>query len=129
MVVLLLRHGTATYVCHLTPLTWDIGRLGMSKMAEEPSLHVGVEGSATGAAGKSLVPGPATYYLASGRLPDNARTIEFTVGKKLVHTTTPTSDGWWVATWLVDGRNSLQESQTYAIKDAAGKVLATGAFS
>jgi hypothetical protein len=88
-------------------------------------LQVGFGGFTAGAADTSVVPVPGTYYFSVGRLPAGARTIEFTISKKVVATVTANADGWWVAAFMVEGRDSLAEPSTYAIKDAAGTVLKT----
>jgi hypothetical protein len=128
MMVLLLAQGTTSYACFLYPQPWDFGGVGMGAVGDTRGLDVGLRGSAAGAAGKSVVPGPATYYSAVGRLPANARTIEFTISKKVVDTVTADANGWWVAAFMVDGRNSMSEPSTYAIKDAAGTVLKSAKF-
>ena len=128
MMVLLLSQGTTSYACFLYPQPWDFGGVSMGAAGDTRGLQVGLNGSAAGAAGKSVVPGPATYYSAVGRLPANARTIEFTISKKVVDTVTADANGWWVAAFMVDGRNSMSEPSTYAIKDAAGTVLKSSKF-
>jgi hypothetical protein len=123
MMVLLLAEGTTSYACYLYPQPWDFGGVRMEAAGDTRALQVGLTGSVAGAAGKSVVPGPATYYRGAGRLPANASTIEFTISNNRVATVSVDANGWWVAAFMVDGRNSLSEPSTYAIKDAAGTVL------
>jgi hypothetical protein len=127
--VLLLSEGTTSYSCILYPQPWVDGGVHMYALDGTRVLQVvGFSGFAAGAADKSVVPVPGTYYFSVGRLPAGARTIEFTISKKVVATVTANADGWWVAAFMVEGRDSLAEPSTYAIKDAAGTVLKTATF-
>jgi hypothetical protein len=127
--VLLLSEGTTSYGCILYPQPWVNGGVHMDAMDGTRALRVvGFSGFAAGAADKSVVPVPGTYYFSVGRLPADARTIEFTISKKVVATVTANADGWWVAAFMVEGRDSLAEPSSYAIKDAAGTVLKTAHF-
>jgi hypothetical protein len=125
---LLLSQGTTTYSCILYPQPWVDGGVHMGAMDGTRALRVGFSGFATDAADTSVVPILGTYYYSAGRLPTNARTIEFTISKKVVATVTANADGWWVAAFMVAGRNAFAEPSTYAIKDAAGTVLKTAGF-
>jgi hypothetical protein len=125
---LLLSQGTTTYSCILFPQPWVDGGVHVYPMDGTRALRVGFSGFATEAADKSVVPIPGTYYYSAGRVPANARTIEFTISKKVVATVTANADGWWVAVFMVAGRNAFAEPSTYAIKDAAGTVLKTAGF-
>jgi|BarGraNGADG00312_2_1021985.scaffolds.fasta_scaffold01694_7 hypothetical protein len=123
--VLLLSQGTTSYSCILYPQPWVDGGVHMYPLDGTRGLQVGFGGFTAGAADTSVVPVPGTYYFSVGRLPAGARTIEFTISKKVVATVTANADGWWVAAFMVEGRDSLAEPSTYAIKDAAGTVLKT----
>ena len=124
---LLLSQGATTYSCILYPQPWLAGGVVMYPMDGTRALRVGFSGFATDAAEKSVVP-MGTYYFSAGRLPADARTIEITISKKVVATVTANADGWWVAAFMVAGRNAFAEPSTYAVKDAAGTVLKTADF-
>jgi hypothetical protein len=126
--VLLLSEGTTSYSCILYPQPWVDGGVHMYPMGGTRGLTVGFSAFSAGAADKSVVPVPGTYYFSVGRLPAGARTIEFTISRKVVATVTANADGWWLAAFMVEGRDSLAEPSTYAIKDAAGTVLKTAHF-
>jgi hypothetical protein len=126
---LLLSQGTTTYSCILFPQPWVDGGVHMGAMDGTRVLRVpGFSGFSTDAADKSVVPVPGSYYFSAGRLPAGARTIEFTISKKVVATVMANADGWWVTAFMVEGRDSWGEPSTYAIKDAAGTVLKTANF-
>ncbi|QIX27009.1 hypothetical protein ncot_10700 [Nocardioides sp. JQ2195] len=119
----LLDLGGKHFACALSPVTWDAGPFGVGRTAPE-GYAIWVQGSATGASGKSIVDEDATYYYAAGTMPKDAARIEVTLVTGSTFTV-PVTDGNYAFVHKEPGTGGVV-SYDYRVLDVRGAVLHEG---